>query len=290
MKRSSVLFVCGLLVFIGLALLQSPGITGAFTGTSAKPTGFVLVLAALFVFVTAHDLEHRVKETVSQELKKGAWRTYSVNPSAELEDINQGYLSMQEHAPRTPMQHRIEQLVNSGRLIEPEFRNRQPTYAEQFDGGHAAAGGRAIAVATHLVRRGDARGNHVVNRLQHFGQLANALYLWIVDDEGNFYLANRQTMLHGMPHMNPEKIDEVHRQHKFPHSTLARGHRIIGSGEVLIESGLVKYFNTASGHYIDRENIGAFNRQGEQVFRYMVKELGWGTASDKLEFKMKHGT
>src|SRR3989344_1198482 len=79
---------------------------------------------------------------------------------------------------------------------------------------------------------------------------------------------------------------ESHIEHKLPHATLARGKSIYGSGEVLVEGGKVKSFNTSSGHYIDLDDISSFNKQGEEVFLYYIKKVGWKEVDDKAKYKI----
>ncbi len=218
-------------------------------------------------------MKHGVCVFENQSLEdwvKPHWRKYTINLDSLAQDIEQGYLGRRGSSSKTVAQQTIEERLGLPRGIPENPPDQQPSYEEQFFEGHAAQGGRVIDVASHLGRKGPHTG-----KLIHFGQPANARYVWVVDAEGNFIVANRQTMVHEMPHMDRTKIDYPHRLHKLPHPTPAKGKEIYGSGEVLVDGGKVRSFNTASGHYVDLEDVVAFNRQGQEVFRYFVKKVGW---------------
>lgn len=256
-------------------------LSGAFIGTNIL-FSFSSFLGALFLIFFGILLVEGTAETLEEKVKSH-WKRYSMNPNSILEDIEQRYLSSIENKEqRTSLQERIEHAVTGGKLIDGQTGNKKSTYKEQFYEGHAALGGRIIDVESHIAKSGKNKG-----KLIHFGQPANAKYLWIIDENGNFIVANRQTMLHDMPKMHPEKIDYSHRLHKLPHATLARGKRVYGSGEVIVEGGVVKSFNTASGHYVDIKDIASFNKQGEEVFRYFVKKLGWKEVEGCAKYEIK---
>ena len=147
----------------------------------------------------------------------------------------------------------------------------------------AAQGGRIIDVESHIAHHGEYKG-----KLIHFGRPANARYMWVVDEDGDFIVANKQVMHHDMPQMTEEKIDSAHRKHKLPHATGARGKMIFGAGEVLVEGGKVKRFNSATGHYVDLRNLSEFNQQGEQVFRSFIKKTGWKEVDGGAQYKNKY--
>ena len=190
-------------------------------------------------------------------------------------------MSKEEREQNTTIQERIERGITQGKSIG--IPNKRESYEEQFYEGHASQGGRTIDVKSHIATKGDLKG-----KLLHFGQPANSTYLWIVDEECNFIVANRKTFQHEMKSMNKNKIDYRHRLHKLPHVTLAKGRRIYGSGEVLIEGGFIKEINTHSGHYLpvtvtpgrhpgkhEHNLIEEFNNQGREVFREFSKNCGW---------------
>ncbi len=192
------------------------------------------------------------------------------------------YLTARTEYQRTPLQERIERNVHGGRLVGGK-RNLRRTYTEQFEEGHAAMGGRVIDVASHIPTAGKYKG-----RMVHFGHPLSARYIWIVDEDGNFIVGNRQTFHHEMPHIKHQKMDYSHRLHKLPHATLARGKNIYGSGEVIVEGGKVKAYNTASGHYIDLKDIRGFNEQGKAVFEEFMKRVGWKAAPGGARYQAKH--
>src|SRR3989344_1702370 len=224
------------------------------------PTG-VRTLVALTIMIIAvailmtGNLEEKVKH----------WKRFPVNKDSIVEDMEQEYLSSKQYDV-TPLQEKIEKSVKGSLIEEP---NKRSTYEAQFYEGHAAQGGRVIDVESHIAHEGSKKG-----KLIHFGQPANAWYVWIVDEEGNFIVANRQTFQHDMPQMNKEKIDNMRRPHKLPHSTLARGKSVVGAGEVLVEGGFIKAYNTASGHYIELRDVDAFNNQGKEVFLQFAHASG----------------
>lgn len=121
----------------------------------------------------------------------------------------------------------------------------------------------------------------------HFGQPANSWYIWIVDEDEEFIVANRQIFHHKMPQMNFEEIDYSHRIHKLPHATVARGKRVYGSGEVLSEGGKIKLYNSVSGHYVDLDNVSDFNNQGTEVFLLLAHKVGWAQVQGGARFEIK---
>lgn len=57
----------------------------------------------------------------------------------------------------------------------------------------------------------------------------------------------------------------------------------------MVEGGKIKEFNTASGHYVRLKNISQFNCQGEEVFRYFAKKIGWKEAEGGAKYRRKKG-
>ncbi len=282
MKKKHFRFLSLAFFLIGIFLLlnSKTDITGAVVGISnissgiSSIFGIVFILVSAMLFVGGERLEERLEE-------EHHWKKYLLNTDSIIQDVEQEYLNSQEEYKRSPVQERMERMVTGGKLINTP--NKQKNYEEQFYEGHASQGGRVIDVQSHIAKKGEKKG-----RLMHFGQPANAKYLWIVDEDDNFIVANRQTFQHEMDNMSKEKIDYTHRLHKLPHATLARGKKIYGSGEVLIEGGLIKEVNTHSGHYLpvtitpgrnpgEYENslIENFNQQGKEVFKEFSKKYGW---------------
>ncbi|MEK6813087.1 MAG: hypothetical protein AABX86_03160 [Nanoarchaeota archaeon] len=264
-KVLSILFF-GLSIFFFLA--SEVSLTGAFLGIPLSASGglgmsIYLLIIGLMILPSENkdeDLETKLK----------SWTRYKIKKESHLMDMEQEYLKDTQNTHRTSLQECIERLITGEKLVQEGRHNKQRTYEEQFYEGHAAQGGRIIDVASHLETYGKHEGD-----LFHFNKVANARYLWIVDEDGNFIVGNRQVMQHDLPSMNQEKIDLAHRRHKLPHATLARGKRVLGSGEVIVEGGKIKSFNAASGHYVDLRNLEQFNKQGEEVFRYFARKVGW---------------
>jgi hypothetical protein len=263
-------FLGSFLFIFGILILKDEKIIGAAIGVSKDSgmfsLGIIWMLAGFLVILTGENLEIKVK---------GYWKKYPINRRSEFMDIYQGYLGRKQNNPQ-----REFELLIIGKEIDDDNLNARSSYKEQFWEGHAAQGGRAIEVRTHIPIKGKNKG-----KLVHFGQPANSTYLWVVDEDGNFVVANRKNMHHKMSNMNKSRIDYRHRLHKLPHSTLARGKHVYGSGEVIIEGGLVKVITPASGHYVDLRDIDAFNEQCNEVFRYFMKECGWKEVKGGAEFK-----
>jgi len=283
MKKKHFRFLSLVFFFFGFFFLLNSkiDITGAVVGASSISSSFssifgiIFILLSLVIFNSGESLEEKLDE-------EHHWKKYSLNKDSIIQDVEQEYLNSKEgEYQRTPIQERIEMIVTGGKTIETP--NKRRTYEKQFYEGHASQGGRVIDVESHISRKGENKG-----RLIHFGQPANAKYLWVVDEDSNFIVANRQTFQHDMKNMDMKKIDYKHRLHKLPHATLAKGKKIYGSGEVLIEGGLIKEVNTHSGHYLpvtitpgrnprEYENslIENFNNQGKEVFKEFSKKYRW---------------
>ena len=278
------------LIILGIAFLLDGKITGAVISTSIGSSvsfilGLVLLAGGIGLMLSGGEggLEGMA---IEDDLKKMgapyALKKYDINWRSIVHDIEQEYLTLEAPEERTPIQKRIEKAITGGWRPIKDKPNKSATYEEQFYEGHASQGGRVLDVASHIPLKGKNKG-----KLVHFGQPANATYLWVVDEDGNFIAANRKTFLHEMPQMKKEKIDLSHRLHKLPHSTLARGKKVYGSGEVFIEGGKVKWFNAASGHYVDLKDIPGFNQQGKNVFEYFMKKVGWKEATGGAKYKTK---
>lgn len=274
---SLILFLVGIFMFLTTIWTA----TGAAVSRGVPPSvgslgGIILLLSSAILFILGESLDEKVEW-------ERRWRKYPPLAKSVIEDIEQEYLSASESShKRTPLQEIIERAVRRGRLIEEEVANKKRTYLAQFREGHAAQGGRVIDVGSHIGTQGQHQG-----KLVHFGQPANGRYLWIVDDEGNFIIANRQAFHHEMPQMDKGRIDYFHRLHKLPHATAARGREVYGSGEVLIEGGLIKEYNTASGHYVDIEDIKGFNDQSKEVFTYFSSKVGWNEVRGGAKYRLK---
>lgn len=274
---SIMLFILGVLFSLNTVTTATGAAMGrGISGTVSSVAGLFFLLSSVVLFILSEKLDEQVKP-------EQQWRRYTILKKSMLADVEQEYLRDSEFPhQRTSLQEIIEKVIRGGRLIEEEKVNKRRTYQEQFHEGHAAQGGRVIDVESHLGKQGKHKG-----KLIHFGQPANGRYLWIVDEDGHFIIANRQTFHHEMLQMNQEKIDYFHRLHKLPHATLARGKSVYGSGEVLIEGGLVKEYNTASGHYVNLKDIEGFNEQGKEVFGYFIKKAGWKEVKAGAKYRFK---
>jgi len=265
-----------------ICLPQKHAITGAVIGTNVNSNNIFIISGGVLIFFSCFLILIGLNKENLDDRIYLHWKKYRVTAGSVLQDIEQEYLGDVIKKEMTEVQETIEKTVNQGKTIRLDNINKKQDYEEQFYEGHASQGGRVIDVESHIQKTGVNKG-----KLVHFGQPANAVYTWVVDEDKNFVIANRQTMQHELPLMSSLKIDYRHRLHKLPHATLAKGKKIYGSGEVLIEGGKVKSFNTASGHYIDIKNITEFNRQGELVFRCFVKKAGWKEADGEAKYEMK---
>lgn len=283
-----IFFIIGLLFFTGgLTGLTIAEHDGVKMPESKSFIGLGSILFAIFLlFATSKDPEDeikRLKEDLETIASAHHWKKYSVNRDSVLQDMDLEYLENRDLSEKkTEKQKSIEYAVTGGKEISSYLPNKRRTYEDQFHEGHAAQGGRVIDVLGHIAEKGPHKG-----KLLHFGQPANSVYLWIVDEEGNFIVANRKDYIKDLEDMNKTKIDYHHRIHKLPHPTIARGRKVYGSGEVIIEGGRVKKFSCASGHYIDLKDIAGFNKQGKEVFLYIIRKLGWKEVEGGAEYYEK---
>ena len=303
-KKNSIIFSI-LLFIIGVFLLSfSDNLTGAFIGVLQIYSlfsfiGSLFLLSAIAVLLSTENLEEKIE---------WHWKKYPINKDSVIEDIEQEYLSRNEPEIKTAAQSWAERHSKTGReLIEDDKLNKRRTYEEQFYEGHAAKSGRVIDVSSHVIRdKNDINKlvsktnkglKYFEGRLIHFGEPAKGRYLWVVDEDENFIIANRSTFQHEMPQMNKERIDYQHRLHKLSHATLAREKKVFGSGDVLIEGGLIKEINTHSGHYLpititpskisdfnEKSLIEAFNKQGIEVFKFFKDKNKWKEVKEGAKY------
>ena len=180
MKKKHFRFLSLAFFLIGIFFLlnSKTDITGAVVGVSNISSGFssifgiVFILVSAMLFVGGESLEERLED-------EHHWKKYPLNKDSIIQDVEQEYLNSQEEYKRSPIQERIERMVAGGKTIDTP--NKKRNYEEQFYEGHASQGGRVIDVQSHLAKKGEKKG-----RLIHFGQPANARYLWVVDEDGNF--------------------------------------------------------------------------------------------------------
>jgi hypothetical protein len=305
------------LIGIFFLLNSRTDITGAVVGISSISSSFssifglVFLVGSLALFVSGRDLGEKL-DKIEEIAHEHHWEPYSLNKDSIIKDVEQEYLDSQKDYKKSPIQERIERMVNRGKTIGAP--NKKRDYEKQFYEGHASQGGRVIDIQSHLIHSKDDlerlmgdRANlskgikfyegRIVHLDENGSALAKGNYLWVVDEEGNFIVANRQTFQHEMNNMNKEEIDHEHRLHKLPHATLAKGRKIYGSGEVLIEGGLIKEVNTYSGHYLpvtltpgtdpnpnEKEKLKAFDIQGKEVFKELSKKYGWNEVSSGAKY------
>lgn len=177
--------------------------------------------------------------------------------------------------------------INTGRFIgDIQSQYLEQDYREKFYSGEASQGGRIIDVNTHIIRRGNDDDKFFdklkkfwnEGRLEHFNSLANGWYIWVVDEHENFVIGNR------------ERFDHIRFGYKLPHPVLAKGKKVFGAGEVLTQDGLVKGYNTASGHYFDLNDRRRFNNQGQAVFEQFRKKAHWKEVRGGAIYITSHDT
>jgi hypothetical protein len=297
MRGKNFRFVSLFFLFVGfLFLLNSRiDITGAIIGISnissrvSSILGIGFLIGSLGLFVVGGTLERKLEEK-GDIAKSKHWIKYPLNKDSIILDVEQEYLNSNKEYKKTSLQEKIEKIVSGGKTIE--IPNKRKSYSDQFYEGHASQGGRVIEVPSHISQKGETKG-----KLVHFGQPANSRYLWVIDEDKNFILGNRQIFKHEMENMNKEKIGYSQRLHKLPHATLAKGKRIYGSGEVLIQGGLIKEVNTHSGHYLpititpgggikenDKKLINQFDLQGKEIFKKYSKKYGWKEVKEGAKY------
>ena len=322
-----------LLIGIFFLLNSKTDITGAVVGVSNISSGFSFIFGIVFILVSAmffvggERLEKRLEEA-EEIAKEHHWIPYHVSPDSEPIDkrvdkktgksTGLGYLNESKDFPghkNTPVQERIERMITKRGKILPyisedfnKFRkdhrgetiNRRNSYEEQFYEPHAAGGGRVIEVNSHIKN----------GKLEHFNELADGEYIWVVDKEGNFIVGNRGGvdeagnffgMIHDMYQMSSDlgsgkrhkKIDK--RKTTLPHSTLARGLDVYGAGEVTIKDGLIKRYNADSGHYAKLEtDVGGpyepdnFVKQSIEAFKLFSKKAGWKEVKGGAKYNSQH--
>jgi len=335
MKKKHIRFLSLAFFLIGILFLlnSKTDITGAVVGVSnissgiSSIFGIVLILVSTLLFVSGESLEERLEE-VEVIAEKNHWIPYHITPNSEPIDkrINKktgkstglGYLNEPKDFPgykNTPIQDRIERSITKREKIlsyvskdddklrkerRGETVNRRNSYKEQFYEPHAAGGGRIIEVSSHIKNE----------KLEHFNELADGEYIWVIDKEGNFIVGNRGGvdeagdfvgMIHDMYQMPPDlgsgerhkKIDK--RKTTLPHSTLARGLDVYGAGEVTIKDGLIQRYNADSGHYAKLEtDIGGpyepdnFVKQSIEAFKLFSGKAGWKEVKGGAKYNSQH--
>lgn len=306
---------------------------------------FGIILIFISVLLFSESLEDSVEEEKSENIgeivKSHHWIRYHITPDSEPIDkridkktgksTGLGYLNEPKDFPgnkNTPIQDRIEKLITGKGKILPyidkdsdklrtenkgETVNRRNSYSEQFNEPHAAGGGRIIEVLSHISKLKLFSPSTWIKkgRLVHFNQLANGEYIWVIDSDGNFIVANRgevdeaglfKGMIHEMYQMPPDlgsgarhkKIDK--RKTTLPHSTLARGLDVFGAGEVTIRDGLIERYNADSGHYAKTtvERLGEphepdnYVRQSIEAFKLFSKKAGWKEIKGGASYQSRH--
>ena len=199
MKKKHFRFLSLAFFLIGIFFLlnSKTDITGAVVGVSNISSGFssifgiVFILVSAMLFVGGESLEERLED-------EHHWKKYPLNKDSIIQDVEQEYLNSQEEYKRSPIQERIERMVAGGKTIDAP--NKKRYYEEQFYEGHASQGGRVIDVQSHLAKEGEKKG-----RLIHFGRPANARYLWVVDEDGNFIVDSLITISNKTYELNISK-------------------------------------------------------------------------------------
>lgn len=256
-------------------------ITGAVVGVPDILLGFSfifgisLTLFSAILFVSGESLEDKLEE-------ERHWKKYQLDrPFMMAEDVKKGYLKRKKQEPHlTPMQERIEKNVTGGRTIKRPY--QEHTYAEHHE--RESLGGRIIDVDSHIIHQGRHSGRFTEKvkrwwnrgKLEHFNKPANGWYVWVVDERGDFVVGDRSTS------------ESVKYDHKLPHPVLANEKRVYGAGEVLIKDGLIKEYNSGTGHYFDRRDPRGFDKQSKEVFEYFRKKAGWKESRGGAKYSKKH--
>jgi len=283
MKKEHFRFLSLAFFLLGIFFLlnSKTDITGAIVGVSnissslSSIFGVVLIIFSAILFVGGESLEEKLKE-------ESHWKKYELNkPFMMAEDVQKGYLKRKKQEQNlTPMQKRIEMGVAGGKIIKGSY--REHTYSEHHD--RESQGGRIIEVNSHVIHKGRYSGRLTEKikrwwnkgKFEHFNKPADGWYVWVVDSDKNFVVGDRT-------------ISESARYgHKLPHPVLANEKQIYGAGEVLIRDGLVKEYNSGTGHYFDRRDPRGFDKQSKEVFEYFRKKAGWKEIRGGAKYNEKH--
>lgn len=282
MNKKKIVGYLGVALFlVGIFFLinERIDITGAVIGILDIPSNFSFVLGIALIIISIilfaeGNLEERLED-------KHHWKLYQFNKLMIAEDVEKGYLKRkQQRQNLTPMIERIERSVTAGKTIKEPY--QEHTYLEHYD--RESKGGRIIELNSHIVGKGKYSGKFVERirrwwnkgKLEHFNKLANGWYIWVVDEKENFVIGNRAT------------TESFKFGHKLPHPVLAAEMKIYGAGEVLIEDGLIKEYNSGTGHYFDRRNPRGFDKQSKEVFDYFRKRAGWKEVRGGAKYGRKH--
>ncbi|VVB79464.1 Uncharacterised protein [uncultured archaeon] len=320
MTLSLMLSLAGLAIIFQKSLVAITGFTILSESMSILGFWKFLVGISLFVaggglFIQS-NLENSLEDSnpvILKIAKKRKWNIYEVTPDSEPSDreakVGVRYLNDEMQDPtskRTLLQERIEKAVTGKGLILPyvkedthlsrsavkgELVNRRKDYASQFHEPHAAGGGRVIDVKSHVLKRELLSPKTWLNpragKLVHFNELADGEYIWVVDQAGNFIIGDRTQILHDMyqmpSHLEKDKSmgKKDRRRTYLPHSTLARGRGVYGSGELKIIKGLVSEYNADSGHYAKLlpdlngpPEPDTFVKQSLEAFKFAIQNVG----------------
>ena len=219
------------LFFIGAFLIinEQVNITGAVIGFSGQSgfsaiIGFCFIIVSVILPIVGKDLGDSVLKLADEY----QWKPYRINTKSIIQDIEQEYLLLkkedfdtnpdfekmdeekinkwvkdyliQEDKPsieRTPIQERIERMITGEKLIG--ISDKREDYKERFYGGHTSQGGRVIEVDSHI-----SNGKFI-----HFGEPANSTYIWTIDEDGNFIVANRKIMVHDLSQIGINLTDLI---------------------------------------------------------------------------------
>jgi len=270
------------LVGIFFLLNSKTDITGAVVGVSnissgiSSIFGIVFILVSAMLFVGGESLEEKLED-------EHHWKKYEFNkPFMMAEDVQKGYLKRKKSQEKnlTPIQERIERSVTGGKTIQEPY--REHTYSEHHE--RESQGGRIIEVDSHIIHKGKYSGRLTEKikrwwnrgKMEHFNKPAEGWYVWVVDSEGNFVVGDRT-------------LSESSKYgHKLPHPVLANEREVYGVGEVFIKNGLVKEYNSGTGHYFDRRDPPGFDKQSKEVFEYFRKKAGWKEVRGGAKYSKKH--
>ncbi|MBT4595875.1 hypothetical protein HOC99_02995 [Candidatus Woesearchaeota archaeon] len=232
-----------------------------------NPIIYLLLIFISILFVIKLDsLESKLDNLDwKTHAKENCWQLHKYDPRMAIKDFDIGYLRRsKKDKKQTPIQKQIAKSISGSEILETNNNKYEKnSYEQLFYTSHASKSGRVFDVNSHTDKNG---------KLKHYNNLEDGWYIWVIDNDGNFVIGSRSRK------KKHRYIIDVY-GYKLAHPTLTAGKSVYGAGELFMERGKIKHFNSGTGHFYDRTNIKSFNEQTEDVFLYFSKRAHWKQVS-----------